>query len=114
MWQKKFEKYRSDRFTVVGLALDIEGIPPAKRYYEKHGVTFPSLVDPNYATRFAAVPKTFFVDEFGVVQNPIHWERDLARLPPPRPVPDKVRRQWSETGQRLDSAAVAQLSLIHI
>ena len=68
MWQQLFEKYGSEEFTVVGLALDAEGIAPAKLYYEKFGVTFPSLVDPDYATGFGAVPKTFFVDElFGCV-----------------------------------------------
>ena len=84
MWQKKFQQYGDDSFTIVGLALDVEGVEPAKRYYEKFGVTFPSLVDPNYATRFGAVPKTFFVDELGVVQSARSWERRLKTLPAPR------------------------------
>lgn len=69
MWQKKFEQYRRMGFNVVGIALDAEGIAPAKLYYERFGVTFPALVDPNYVTGFGAVPKTFLVDEHGVVRE---------------------------------------------
>ena len=78
VWQQKFEKYRSENFTVVGLALDAEGIAPAKLYYEKFGVEFPSLVDPNYATQFGVIPKTFFVNEHGVVQDLRNWESRLS------------------------------------
>ncbi|HRX81162.1 MAG TPA: TlpA disulfide reductase family protein, partial [Pirellulaceae bacterium] len=86
VWQAAFEKYGSDEFTIVGLALDAEGVAPAKLYYEKFGVTFPALVDPDYATQFGAVPKTFFVDEQGVVLELKDWEGQLARLGPLRPV----------------------------
>lgn len=110
MWQQLFERYRGDEFTVVGLALDAEGIAPAKLYYETHGVTFPSLVDPDYATRFGAVPKTFFVNEYGVVQNPREWEQQLSELGKPQPVTKAIRAQWSEPSARLDSAALAELA----
>jgi len=111
-WQKKFEQHRSEGFTVVGLALDSEGIEPAKRYYEKFGVTFPALVDPNYATKFGAVPKTFFVDEFGVVMDAKKkggWEAQLPKLPAVRDVTDKVRGQWSDATARLDETSMNQL-----
>lgn len=97
---------------MVGLALDSEGIEPAKRYYEKFGVSFPALVDPNYATRFGAVPKTFFVDEFGVIMNAKKkggWEAQLAKLPAVRPVTDKVRSQWSDAKARLDESSMDEL-----
>ncbi len=110
MWQKKFEEYENEDFTIVGLALDIEGIAPAKRYYERFGVTFPALVDPDYATRFGAVPKTFFVDEHGVIQESRGWEQRLSELGKPRAVTDAVRAQWSEPGTRLDSEAMARLA----
>jgi hypothetical protein len=109
VWQKKFEQYGSDAFTVVGLALDAEGIAPAKIYYEKFGITFPSLVDPNYATRFTAVPKTIFVDELGIVQDAKDWESKLAAMTAPATVTDKVRSQWSAPGARLQSVAIAGL-----
>ena len=109
MWQKTFEKYRSEGFTVVGLALDAEGVAPAKKYYERFGVTFPALVDPNYATGFGAVPKTFFVNEHGVVQSLRGWEEQLAPKSELAKVSDKVRVQWSSPGSRLGPAEMARL-----
>lgn len=113
MWQQVYEKYRDQGFTVVGLALDAEGIEPARLYYEKFGVTFPALVDPNYATRFGAVPKTFFVDEHGVVQQAKNWEKRLRPADVLKPVTEEIRSQWSEPGQRLDPSTIAQLAARH-
>jgi len=111
VWQAAFEKHRSEGFTVVGIALDTEGVAPAKRYYEKFGVTFPALVDPNYATGFEAVPKTFFVDEHGVVQELKNWEQRIRPKSRLRPVTDKIRNQWSRG--RLDPAVLAALARHH-
>ncbi|KKL50966.1 hypothetical protein LCGC14_2300210 [marine sediment metagenome] len=108
-WQKRFEKYKDKGFTVVGLALDVEGIAPAKIYYDRFGVKFHSLVDPNYATGFRVAPKTFFVDEHGVVQNLRGWEKKLESAGPPKPVTDKIRAQWATPGARLKPAAIAAL-----
>ena len=113
VWQQKVQKYRDMGFTVVGIALDAEGVAPAKLYYERFDVTFPALVDPNYATGFGAVPKTFFVDENGVVQVLRDWEQ---RLKPPdelRPVTAKIRTQWTQPQKRLDPAALATLAEKH-
>lgn len=109
MWQKTFEKYRSEGFTVVGLALDAEGIAPAKRYYDRFGVTFPALVDPNYATGFGAVPKTFFVNELGVVQTLRGWEDRIVPASELAAVTNSIRSQWAQTGARLDPAEMARL-----
>ncbi|MBC8352677.1 MAG: TlpA family protein disulfide reductase [Planctomycetes bacterium] len=110
MWQQLFEKYGDEEFTVVGLAIDAEGIVPAKRYYDKYGVTFPSLVDPDYATQFGAVPKTFFVDEQGVVQDLKNWEQELSSLRTAKPVTREIRSKWSKPESRLESSAVAELA----
>lgn len=109
MWQKTFEKYRSEGFTVVGLALDAEGVAPAKKYYERFGVKFPALVDPNYATGFGVVPLTFFVNEHGVVQSLRGWEQQLAPASELAEVTDEIRAQWSKPGSRLDPAEMARL-----
>ena len=109
MWQELFEKYGGEKFTVVGLAIDAEGIAPAKLYYEKHGVTFPALVDPDYATQFGAVPKTFFVNEHGVVQESKNWQQQLSALGDTQQVTKAIRSQWSAPESRLDSAALAEL-----
>lgn len=113
MWQQSFEKYGSQNFTVVGLALDAEGIGPAKLYYDKYGVTFPTLVDPDFATQFGAVPKTFFVDEHGIVQDARNWEQQLASLGETKPVTPAVRAQWTAPDSRLDSASLAALAQTH-
>lgn len=109
MWQKKFEELGGDDFTVVGLALDAEGIAPAKRYYDEFGVTFPALVDPNYATRFGAVPKTFLIDEHGVVLSPRNWEATIRQLGPLKPVTPQIRQQFQSASTRLASSSVSAL-----
>jgi hypothetical protein len=109
VWQEKFQQYRELGFTVVGLALDAEGIEPARLYYDKFGVTFPALVDPNYATRFTAVPHTFFVDEHGVVLPLENWEQRLKSMEPPAPVAGELRGLWTSPEARLDSQAIAGL-----
>lgn len=117
MWQDIHTKLKDKGFTVVGIALDSEGIGPAKIYYDKYKVTFPALVDPNYATKFGAVPHTFFVDQHGVVRKkfritPRHVGA-IAKLLKPKdkllPVTDKIRSQWSKPGQRLHPSAIAAL-----
>lgn len=86
---------------------------PAKRYYDRFGVTFPALVDPNYATRFGAVPKTFFVDEHGIVLEVKNWQQRLPGLGPLRQVTSEVRGQWSDPSGRLDAAELARLTEAH-
>ncbi len=73
-------------------------------------MTFPALVDPDYATRFGAVPKTFFIDERGVVQSARNWEQQLAKLAAVRPVSDDLRAKWTKPGARLGAAAIRKLS----
>lgn len=109
MWQRKFEQYGDADFTVVGIALDTEGIGPAKIYYDKFGVTFPTLVDPNYATAFTAVPKTFFINERGVVQPLDKWEQKLMSEHQAAQVTDEIRSQWSPPDARFDPQAIARL-----
>ena len=94
---------------MVGLALDAEGIAPAKYYYERAGVTFPALVDPNYATRFGGVPKTFFVNEQGVVQELQGWRQRVLAGEARQPVSDTLRRQWTAPGLRASPPQMAAL-----
>lgn len=98
---------------MVGIALDAEGIAPAKRYYKKHGVTFPALVDANYATGFGVVPRTFFVNEHGVVQPLRGWRDRLSEKYRPKPVTAAIRKQWSQPGKRTSSENIARLLSAH-
>ena len=108
-----FKTYRDQGFTVVGIALDAEGIAPAKRYYKKHGVTFPSLVDADYATGFGAVPKTFFINELGVVQPLRGWRERLKKNEKLQTVTPAIRKQWSQPGERTNAAGIARLLAAH-
>lgn len=109
MWQKKFEEFGGENFTIVGLALDSEGVPPAKKYYDRFGVTFPSLVDPDYATQFGAVPKTFFVGEDGKILALRNWEQRLGVADFPPPVTAGALAKWSTPGKRLDAGEISRL-----
>ena len=111
VWQKKYEQYKDKSFTIVGIALDVQGIPPAKLYYDQHKVTFPSLVDPNYETKFGVVPKTFFVNEHGVVQPLKNWESRLTD--PVQPITEEISSQWSKQSQSDRSVAMRKLEAAH-
>ena len=113
MWQAYHAKLADAGFTVVGIALDAEGVAPAKLYYDKYAVTFPALVDPNYATGFEVVPHTFFVDELGVVQATKGWQERIRPADKLRPVTDAIRSQWSKPDDRLAPAAIARLAAKH-
>ena len=90
--------------------MDAEGPAVAKKYYEKYGVTFPSLVDPNHATGFGYVPWTFFVDEHGVVRGKgKNWKELATSAKPLKPVTPEVLEQWSDSKKRLSPEAIAQL-----
>lgn len=93
--------------------MDAEGIAPAKIYYDRFGVKFPALVDPNYALGFPVIPHTIFVDEWGVVVEPkakTNWKELIKPEEPVRAVPDEVRAKFQKPGTRLDPAAVARLA----
>ncbi len=90
--------------------MDAEGVAPAKKYYEKHGVTFPSLVDPNFATGFGYVPWTFFVDEHGVVRaKGKDWKQLIKPVEELKPVTPAILAQWSDSKPRLSAKAIAAL-----
>jgi hypothetical protein len=66
-------------------------------------------VDPNYATKFTAVPKTFFINEHGVVQPLEEWEERLVAMPAVEPVTAEIRAHWSSSESRLAPQALARL-----
>ena len=113
MWQKRFAELESDNFTIVGIAMDVEGAAAARQYYEKYGVTFHALADPNYATRFGFVPYTFFVNEHGVVQKLRGWEMRVASTDRLKPVTDDIRRKFSDPKSRTQALELARLAALH-
>ncbi len=50
----------------------------AREWYERHKVTFPTLVDPNFAFNFSKIPHTYLVDERGRVRG-TDFEEGFAR-----------------------------------
>jgi peroxiredoxin len=110
VWQERYEELKGDGFTIVGIAMDSEGIEPAKKYYEKHGVTFPSLVDPNFATGFGYVPWTFFIDEHGVVRGKgDDWKKMIKPTNKLRPVTPRILAKWTSSKSRLMPEVMAAL-----
>lgn len=110
MWQEQFEQLKSEGFTIVGIAMDSEGIEPAKKYYETYGVTFPALVDPDFATGFGYVPWTFFVDEHGVVRGKgDEWKTMIKPADKLKPVSPQILAQWTDSNSRLAPEAVDAL-----
>ncbi len=100
----------------MGIAMDAEGIPPAKIYYDRFKVTFPALVDPNYALGFGVIPHSIFIDENGVVLDPrakSTWKSYVKPKAELKPVTETVRKQWSTPGARTSSASVARLVSEH-
>lgn len=59
------------------------------------------------------MPKTFFIDELGVVQPLRGWERKIHSGEKLRPVTAAVRAQWSQPGERTRPASIARLLAAH-
>ena len=90
--------------------MEAEGIESAKRYYDKHGVTFPALVDPHFATGFGFVPWTFFVDEHGVVRGKGgDWKKLIKPAREFKAVTPQVLAQWSDSKNRLTREVMVSL-----
>jgi len=92
------ERFADNGFTVIGVAMDVQGVSAAKPWYQKHKITFPALVDPaNVLGRtlgFRIVPNQFFVDELGTFRGRIkksELEDLLAK--PIQPVPPGLKQQ---------------------
>lgn len=55
---------------MIAVAVDVQGPSAARPWYEKHKVTFPSLVDASNALGrvmgYKVIPNQFYVDEFGI------------------------------------------------
>lgn len=54
------------------------------------------------------------MNEHGVVQPLRGWEQKLERQDKLKPVTQRIRKQWSEAGQRTGSAAIARLLATHL
>lgn len=90
--------------------MDAEGVAPAKKYYQKHGVTFPALVDADYATGFGYVPWKFFVDEHGVVRSKGgDWQKLIKPFDQLKPVTPDILAKWSDPEVRLGARALGKV-----
>lgn len=70
--QAAYEKHKEDGLAVVAVNFG-EKKEPAQAFFEKTGLTFPSLLDrrANIAERFGVVslPVTFFIDQDGIIRE---------------------------------------------
>ncbi|MGH9798199.1 MAG: TlpA disulfide reductase family protein, partial [Candidatus Polarisedimenticolia bacterium] len=71
-WQSFHQKHADRNFTVLGVAMDVQGAAAATPYVRRAGVTFPMLVDEENrlgeAYGMTMIPTSFLVDELGLVR----------------------------------------------
>jgi peroxiredoxin len=71
-WQAFHDKHKDRNFTLLGVAMEVQGAAAASPYVRRAGVTFPMLVDPENrlgeAYGMTTIPTTFLVDELGLVR----------------------------------------------
>ncbi len=72
MWQEFFEKNRARRFTILSIAVDLQGPEVVRPFVEKAGATFPVAVDAEdaWGRTFSSrvIPVSLLVDETGLVR----------------------------------------------
>jgi len=83
---------------VIGVAVDIQGVDVAKPWYDKHMLSYPTLVDAHNALGraigFKVIPNQFYVDELGVFHGRIKQTELTEKLARPmQPVPAELRRR---------------------
>ncbi len=72
MWQEFFEKNRSKRFTILSVAVDLQGPEVVRTFVDRARATFPVAVDAEdaWGRTFGStvIPVSILVDETGLVR----------------------------------------------
>lgn len=93
------------------MAVDVQGPDAARPWYQKHGVTFPALVDSaNTLGRligYKIIPNQFYIDELGIFHGSVS-KAQLAKLlaKPMADVPADLARRLQKATPSLDYAAL--------
>src|SRR5436309_12059039 len=72
VWQEFYARHRTNHFTLLSIAVDVQGSEAVAPWVKKYGVTFPVAVDTadvfGEAFGLKAIPVSFLVDEAGIVR----------------------------------------------
>lgn len=97
--EKLYQEFKNERFEILAVSIDSDGIAAVPPFMQKHGLTFPVLLDSQASIRSSygttGVPETFIIDKQGIlvkkVIGPLNWAapeildyiRNLIREPFP-------------------------------
>ena len=81
--QALYNKLKGDKFEMLAISIDEDGIKSVGPFVEEFGLTFPILLDPSGETskkfKTTGVPETFIIDKQGVIiyhsLGPEQWDR---------------------------------------
>jgi peroxiredoxin len=79
--QKLHQRLKGDSFEILAVSIDTQGIGAVAPFMEKHGLTFPVLIDTEGLTKTAynttGVPESFIIDRKGFlvkkIIGPLDW-----------------------------------------
>ncbi len=105
-WQKIYEEMGAKNFHIVAVAQDTGGEAVARKFYDKAGATFTSLVDPHHAVsglyQMVNVPSGVWIDEEGRMVRPpeVAYSHTMQVLTVKLPGDEYVAalRDWIEKG----------------
>ncbi|MFQ5432686.1 MAG: TlpA disulfide reductase family protein [Nitrospinota bacterium] len=78
-----YNKLKGDKFAMLAISIDEDGLKSVGPFVEEYGLTFPILLDPSSKTskkfKTTGVPETFIVNKDGIIiyhsLGPENWER---------------------------------------
>ena len=105
-WQKLYEEMAGKNFHIVAAAQDSGGEAVARKFYDKAGATFTSLVDPHHTVsglyQMVNVPSGVWIDEEGRMVRPpeVAYSHTMQVLTVKLPGDEYVAalRDWIEKG----------------
>ena len=105
-WQKLYEEMAAKNFHIVAVAQDTGGEAVARKFYDKAGATFTSLVDPHHTVsglyQMVNVPSGVWIDEEGRMVRPpeVAYSHTMQVLTVKLPGDEYVAalRDWIENG----------------
>ena len=85
--ERLYREFKAEGLVILAVSIDVEGQKVVAPFWEKTGLTFPSLLDPSreVATRYGAwaLPTSFLINPEGEViariPGPREWHSDKAR-----------------------------------
>lgn len=81
--EKLYRQFKSDRFEMLAVSLDRQGVTKVKPFVKEHGFTFPVLLDESNSTfdlfELAGIPATFILNPEGEIIEKLQGSRDWSK-----------------------------------